>query len=273
MPDPRDRSEREETLNPAELMVDPRLQFRVRMSEEAIAEYGATLKERPLDMPPLRAVRIEDGRVIVWDGFHTYYGALHNKLPGIRVWVRKGTPDDAILLAAGANATHGIPRTAADRRKAIRAILGHPEFGRFSNVRIGEVCRVDEKLVREVRKDWDQEQADREAAAQAKAEGKPTPPKAKPAPRVGRDGKLQAATKKRKASGKPKFRLADFRKPFGQVVRAVDDLYRGYGLVGEDGKTIKRDADYRKIEAAMKAVEKLVTKKLEAVSKQKAAKE
>lgn len=72
--------------------------------------------------------------------------------------MRQGGLRDAILHSVGANATHGLRRTNADKRRAVAILLEDdlvsidPETGNpWSNREIARRCAVDETLVRRLR--------------------------------------------------------------------------------------------------------------------------
>ena len=72
--------------------------------------------------------------------------------------VRTGSLRDAILHAVGANATHGLRRSNADKRRAVAILLedplvsADPETGApLSNREIARLFAVDETLVRSLR--------------------------------------------------------------------------------------------------------------------------
>jgi hypothetical protein len=67
--------------------------------------------------------------------------------------VSDGSARDAVLAAAGANATHGIRRTNADKRHAIERLLADPEWSRWSDHEIARACHVDHKTVGRVRRE------------------------------------------------------------------------------------------------------------------------
>lgn len=72
--------------------------------------------------------------------------------------MRQGGLRDAILHSVGANATHGLRKTNADKRRAVGILLEDelvsidPETGNpWSNREIARRCAVDEWLVRKLR--------------------------------------------------------------------------------------------------------------------------
>src|SRR5262249_6623691 len=101
-------------------------------------------------LPPVQVVQ-EGRRFILWDGFHTTAAHERKGIVDVLAEVRPGTLRDAILLACGANAKHGLPRTNADKRRAVLTLLDDPEWREWSNVAVGRACGVSESLVRTLR--------------------------------------------------------------------------------------------------------------------------
>jgi hypothetical protein len=85
------------------------------------------------------------------DGFHRLGAAAKIEKETISADVRQGSRRDATLHAVGVNASHGLRRTVADRRKAITAMLRDPEWTKWSDREIGKRCVVDHKTVAKVR--------------------------------------------------------------------------------------------------------------------------
>jgi hypothetical protein len=86
------------------------------------------------------------------DGFHRVDAHRANNEEAIGVDIRPGTRRDAILFAVGANEEHGLPRTNADKRRAVETLLRDPEWSKWSDRKIAEVCKVGNQLVGHVRK-------------------------------------------------------------------------------------------------------------------------
>ena len=134
--------------------------FQTKVEEYALA-IGAGA-----EFPPLTV--FFDGTVY-WlaDGYHRH-GAFQIVLTALRdelgvqsldipCEVFEGTLRDAILYACGANATHGIPRTNADKRVAIETMLTN-ELVAFdgngvpwSDRQIGRICNVSHHTVAKIR--------------------------------------------------------------------------------------------------------------------------
>ncbi len=65
------------------------------------------------------------------DGFHRVTACHALGLKHIAADVRPGTRRGAVLFACGANATHGYPRTNADKRRAVTRLLNDEELLQF----------------------------------------------------------------------------------------------------------------------------------------------
>jgi hypothetical protein len=81
----------------------------------------------------------EDQESWLGDGHHTLAAYRLAGRKTIPARLTSGTKDDAILYAAGANATHGLRRTQDDKRKAVLTLLGHPVWGKWNKGRAGGV--------------------------------------------------------------------------------------------------------------------------------------
>lgn len=104
------------------------------------------------EFPPVTA--FFDGETY-WlaDGYHRVAAAKKAGLTAIAADVKQGTRRDAVLFSVGANATHGLRRTNADKRRAVEALLRDEEWAQWSDNRIAQVCHVDHKTVARVRSD------------------------------------------------------------------------------------------------------------------------
>ncbi|MBY0300051.1 MAG: hypothetical protein K2X71_29110 [Methylobacterium sp.] len=67
--------------------------------------------------------------------------------------IREGGLREAILHSVGANATHGLRRTNADKRRAVTILLQDEEWSQWSNGEIARRCLVSDKTVASIRSD------------------------------------------------------------------------------------------------------------------------
>lgn len=92
------------------------------------------------------------------DGLHRVIGKTEAMGQTINALVRKYKTDEEALAAAqdhaaGANEEHGYARTAADKRAAVRSVIGLARHSEASDNEIGKLCKVGHVLVRLVREE------------------------------------------------------------------------------------------------------------------------
>jgi hypothetical protein len=140
------------------IKIDGGTQMRAGLDEATVSEYADFFRESRQwgDFPPV--VLYHDG-ADYWlaDGFHRVAAWQHagNALMGAKIpaEVRSGTRRDAILHAAGANANHGLRRTNADKRRAVKVMLRDEEWAKWSDAEIARRCAVDPKTVGNLRRE------------------------------------------------------------------------------------------------------------------------
>jgi hypothetical protein len=170
-----------------QLQLNGGTQSRLQNSQETIEEYASLLNDKYV-FPPIN-VLFDGVKYWPWDGFHRIFAYIEAKQATIQAIVEPGTQRDAILRSLGANPSHGLPRTNADKRNAVLTVLNDPEWSaEYSNVKIAELCGVKEFMVRMIRQE--KIKADKEVAREA---GKPAP--AEPTTRkVNRGGQTYTMT-------------------------------------------------------------------------------
>ena len=136
------------TLKLSEIVTDAGTQVRAGLNEITVADYAEALAGGAKF--PAVIVFHDGNRYITADGFHRIHAAIKNGAKVIESDVRKGGKADALKFALGCNAHHGMRRTNADKRNAVRMAL--EEFPRLSDVAISELCLVGRELVAEIRK-------------------------------------------------------------------------------------------------------------------------
>jgi hypothetical protein len=135
------------TLPLTSIRTDGGTQSRVKIDAEAVADYAAAYRAKN-PMPPLTVYH--DGKQY-WlaDGFHRFQAAGQAGLLTVRCDVKRGTKKDAAWHSVGANRSHGLRRTNADKQHAVKMALElHPER---SNRTIAEHVGVDEQMLRTAR--------------------------------------------------------------------------------------------------------------------------
>jgi ParB-like nuclease domain len=126
-------------------------QTRVEMHPETIADYAADMLDGAV-FPPV--IVFHDG-ADYWlaDGFHRVQAARKIDRKEIEAEIREGTARDAILHGIGSNATHGLRRTKADKRRAVEKLLTDPEWAAWSDRKIAQLAKVDHKTVGKTRRE------------------------------------------------------------------------------------------------------------------------
>ena len=126
-------------------------QARVALSNPVIREYADALAQGD-EFPPID-VYFDDTTYWLADGFHRLQAAKEAGMVALAVTVHQGGKREALLHALGANETHGLRRTDADRRHAVELMLADPEWRAWNNSEIARRCRVSEFHVRTVRQE------------------------------------------------------------------------------------------------------------------------
>ena len=129
-------------------------QSRIDINEDNVTELCDLFSQMPSiqndSVPPIDL--FYDGTTY-WlaDGFHRLLAAVRAKRVRITANVHSGTRRDALMYSCGANATHGLKRTNADKRYAVRLMLDDDEWAQKSDRWIADKCRVHYTIVSELR--------------------------------------------------------------------------------------------------------------------------
>ena len=139
----------DETSSEVDLILDPRLQPRIAVDNEVAREYAHAMMRGDI-FPPV-VVYAENDQYYLADGWHRYEASRIVGRETITARVRIGTIRDAVYYSASANATHGLPRTNADKRRAVLRLLMDDEWQRLTDKAIGNIARVSDGMVNKVR--------------------------------------------------------------------------------------------------------------------------
>lgn len=135
-------------LHLTEIVTTAGTQIRAKIDTDTVDDYAHAMQDAANKFPPV--VVFHDGsQFILADGFHRVMAASRNGFTDIEADVRKGTRTDALKYALGANSTHGLKRTNADKRRSVE--LAVQEWPKMSNREIARLCSVSEYAVREFR--------------------------------------------------------------------------------------------------------------------------
>ena len=136
-----------ETINLADLRP---IQTRAETDAATIEEY-AEAAQRGAKFPPVSVIADAEADTLwLWDGVHRMEAARRLGKKCIRADVKPGTYADALRLALGANATHGLRRTNADKRHALEMAWENRETifgGDPSQNMLAEMCGISRKTV------------------------------------------------------------------------------------------------------------------------------
>jgi hypothetical protein len=138
-----------ERLKLAVIRTDGGTQSRALINRNVVREYAEALKSGT----DLGSVVVFHDGTTHWlaDGFHRL--EAHRQIGALEVSadVRQGTQRDAILYSVGANQTHGLRRTNADKRRAVTRLLKDEQWSTWTDRRIAEACGVSNNFVTELR--------------------------------------------------------------------------------------------------------------------------
>lgn len=163
-------------------------QVRAKLDNDTVDQYAADM----LDGAKFPAVAVfHDGtQYILADGFHRVMAANRNGFKDINAEIHKGTKSDALKYALAANATHGLKRTNADKRRSVELALG--EWSKLSDRELAKICAVSDHLVGDVREKSTAIESQLEPPARIGTDGKtrklPKPSIKEPTPRQSSNG-------------------------------------------------------------------------------------
>ena len=138
-----------ESLPLDKLRLDGGTQPRDHIKEDVVKQYVEDMVAGA-EFPPV-TVFSDGSDYWLADGFHRVTACHALGVKHISADVRPGTRRGAMLFACGANATHGYPRTNADKRRAVFRLLNDEEWGKWSDREIARRCCVHHDMVGKLR--------------------------------------------------------------------------------------------------------------------------
>lgn len=132
------------TIAIALIAEDPRTQTR-KVDEAVVGEYA----ERMLagdPFPPI-ACRYDGKKYWLWDGYHRLAALRRIGQKFTQVKVEEGSLSDAEWDSCSVNASHGIPRSNAEKQEAVIKALKHPKSENLSSRSIARQCLVSRRMV------------------------------------------------------------------------------------------------------------------------------
>jgi hypothetical protein len=145
----------DEQLLPVDsIRLDGDTQTRAQLDMLTITNY-AELMRGGTRFPPVE-VFFDGEHYWLADGFHRVAGTKQAEITEINANIRPGTQRDAILFSVGANALHGLPRTNADKRRAVEKLLTDEEWRGWTDGRIADAAGVSPPFVKSIRDEFTQ---------------------------------------------------------------------------------------------------------------------
>jgi len=139
------------TVELAKLTQDPELQCRAKgVNRATVAEYAEAMRSGAV-FPPITVFRDAKGGMLLADGWHRVEAAQRAGLLELPAEIRDGGRKEALLFSAGSNASHGLRRSNADKKRAVVLVLA--ACPKWSDRRIAEACGVGNKFVGDVRRE------------------------------------------------------------------------------------------------------------------------
>lgn len=113
-----------EEMSPKDLTLNKKVQVRLKMSDDAVADYTEAIEnEGGWPFEPVDVFHTEDDTYLVADGFHRVTAALAAKLEYIPCRIREGGEQDAKIFGMTANDSQGLRLTHADKVACIQWLL------------------------------------------------------------------------------------------------------------------------------------------------------
>lgn len=132
----------------SKVRIDGELQPRAELNQDTIAEYAEAYKSGA-NLPPV-TLFFDGSSYWLADGFHRYNAARDAGRTTIYEEIIPGTLRDAILYSLSANSKHGLRRSNADKKKAVKTLLDDPEWSMWPQAKIAETCGVTREYVNRV---------------------------------------------------------------------------------------------------------------------------
>ena len=139
-------------IDPKRICIDCDTQSRVELNEAVIADYAEAM-ECGDEFPAILVFYDEaKHRYILVDGFHRYFAHMRARPNDpILAEQRIGTVEDAQWASLAVNKSHGLRRSNADKRNAVKRALLHTKGAGSTDRHIAKHVGVDHKTVAPIR--------------------------------------------------------------------------------------------------------------------------
>lgn len=131
----------------SEIRIDGGTQPRIEIDEHTVSEYAESIEQ----LPPI-TVFYDGSAYWLADGFHRWHAHRLAGRSKIAADSRPGSRRDAILYSVGANSSHGLRRSNADKRRAVETMLADTEWSKWSDRKIADQCHVSAPFVGAMRR-------------------------------------------------------------------------------------------------------------------------
>lgn len=132
-----------------DLVIDFSYQGREQLDSGTLTEYRGLLRDSSDSWPFEDPCVVFDvnGILFLADGFHRCESMKQAEKEAVMADVITGTRRDLLEHVLKANASHGLPRSRADKRRVVQLALQEPDICTLSNPQIAELCCVSPSLV------------------------------------------------------------------------------------------------------------------------------
>jgi len=135
-------------------VIDTSIQTRYRLDKATVADYEEAMR-RGDKFPPLEVMaEMGSSSYYLWDGQHRIAAAKRIGKDSFMCHIRRGEKSDALRMALGANAAHGLRRSNADKRKCVLLAMNAVEYDDLSMRSMGELCNVSRMLVSDIKQEF-----------------------------------------------------------------------------------------------------------------------
>jgi uncharacterized ParB-like nuclease family protein len=148
-------------LSPDNIEATSATQIRTKIHSDVVNIYTKDMEDGAI-FPPLD-VFAEKGseRYILADGFHRHRAYINTETEEIQCHLHEGGLQEALVFALGANEQHGLRRSSADKRLAVKKALKDPAISQLTLREIADICRVSHTTVAKLRNEMQlEDQAD-----------------------------------------------------------------------------------------------------------------
>jgi ParB-like nuclease family protein len=133
---------------------DPKLNLRAKLDDSVAQEYALAFEDgaKP-QFPPVTVFRDSAGVLYLADGHHRHRAHVIAGQKDILAEIKPGSERDALEWAISANATNGLRRTNACKRKSVLALLGDPEWSKLTQRELAAKACVDHVTVGNIKRE------------------------------------------------------------------------------------------------------------------------